>query len=316
MRKCMLWVLVISVYIETASADDARIRSWTGFGPVDVSRDGSVIVGRMVIDGVYKAAYWTKQTGFSLLSPMPSDVVDSQAVRVSEDGSEIFVMASGPSIGSEVLLWKASGFEVFVLPDGPPTLIANADFSVRAGTGGSPRAPYEAFRWTRDGGTEWLGALSEDLPFSSVENMTSDGSVIVGEAPLGTGESIVLSAFRWTRQTGMVALGNLPPNEDSKAYDVTRDGSIIVGVADHDSFFWDAVHGMRNLKDAMKDDYGIDMTGWGDLAVAAISSDGTTIVGDGVDPNGNYVSLAITIPEPATAILLLAALTARYRRRA
>ncbi len=93
----------------------------------------------------------------------------------------------------------------------------------------------------------------------------------------------------------MVGLGDLPGGETtSSAYDVSGDGSIVVGDSnagspDDDSptaFIWDSGNGIRNLKDVLETDYGLDLTDWQLQRATGISDDGNTIVGTGINPDG------------------------------
>ncbi|TWT32423.1 hypothetical protein KOR34_41860 [Posidoniimonas corsicana] len=51
-------------------------------------------------------------------------------------------------------------------------------------------------------------------------------------------------------------------------------------------FLWDRERGMRPLARVLAGDYGLDLEGWRLFEVGAISDDGTTIVGTGVNPDG------------------------------
>ena len=78
-----------------------------------------------------------------------------------------------------------------------------------------------------------------DLPggiFSTIPRAISqDGRVVVGRASSAFGTSsggTCCEAFRWTEETGIVGLGDLPGGAfESEAEDVSSDGSIIVGQA-------------------------------------------------------------------------------------
>jgi uncharacterized membrane protein len=88
----------------------------------------------------------------------------------------------------------------------------------------------------------------------------------------------------------MVGLDDLPGGETASwAYDVSGDGSIMVGDSDDGSptaFIWDDGNGMRNLKDVLETDYGLDLTDWQLQRATGISDDGNTIVGTGINPEG------------------------------
>ena len=121
----------------------------------------------------------------------------------------------------------------------------------------------EAFRWTRAGGMVGLGDLAGGDQGSIAAGVSGDGEIVVGIANdhdggasignlnLGLGLNsdpdglgIVLGGstsyptraergFRWTAQTGMVALTPLPRGNQSVAYDTSDDGASIAGVSDN-----------------------------------------------------------------------------------
>ncbi len=75
------------------------------------------------------------------------------------------------------------------------------------------------------------------------------------------------------------------------AYAVSADGSVVVGTGEYASsraFIWDQSHGMRNLKEVLENDYGLDLTGWTLTRATGISADGLTIVGYG--NNGAWIA--------------------------
>ena len=63
---------------------------------------------------------------------------------------------------------------------------------------------------------------------------------------------------------------------------------------------------MRDLADVLTHDYGLNLSGWTLNDATGVSADGTTIVGDGTDPNGNTAAWIATIPEPTTGLLVQA----------
>lgn len=77
----------------------------------------------------------------------------------------------------------------------------------------------------------------------------------------------------------------------SVAHGVSADGSVVVGwsasASGDEAFLCDIAHGMRSLREVLVDDYGLDLTGWTLTSATAISSDGLTIVGAGLNPSGN-----------------------------
>jgi probable HAF family extracellular repeat protein len=271
-----------------------------------VSADGSVIVGQSSqgeINGGWGAFRWTSAEGMVPLGW-------GTAWDVSADGS-VVVGEAGLASGREAFRWTPDGGMVGLgdLPGEPVDSAAygvSADGSVVVGIG----TPY-AFRWTSDGGMVRLNDLS-GLSFDShAQSVSADGSVIVGVANMRHPANP--EAFRWTSDGGMVSLGQLPGGGYSSiAFDVSADGSIVVGsgrtaASDDEAFLWTSDGGMRNLRELLIQNGASGLTGWTLTTASAITPDGRTIVGTGINPAGNREAWLVTIPEPST--LTLAALT-------
>jgi probable HAF family extracellular repeat protein len=79
----------------------------------------------------------------------------------------------------------------------------------------------EAFRWTAAGKYQLLGDLGSSIGSMALAT-SSDGSVIVGDAPKGQNS---FGAFRWTAAQGMVAL----PVSLLYGNGVTGDGTMVAG---------------------------------------------------------------------------------------
>jgi probable HAF family extracellular repeat protein len=111
----------------------------------------------------------------------------------------------------------------------------------------------EAFRWSRSGNYFFsLGYLAGGSNTSSnAYAVSADGSVIVG---MSTSANADHEAFRWTQDTGLVALGFLPGGTGSVAQFVSDDGLVIAGATDflYDSsrravFRWTEATGMVDI---------------------------------------------------------------------
>ena len=89
----------------------------------------------------------------------------------------------------------------------------------------------------------------------------------------------------------------------SEALDLSADGNIIVGFSlgkhGQRAFIWDEQHGMRDLQDVLINSYALDLDSWTLKMAWAISDDGFTIVGKGINPHGNEEAwIARMIPLP------------------
>jgi len=82
-----------------------------------------------------------------------------------------------------------------------------------------------------------------------------------------------------------------------------------------EAFIWDAENGMRNLRLALEDDFGLDLGGLTLARAEAVSGDGSTIVGYGYNPSGETEGWIAHIPEPTTLSLLTLGGLAILRRR-
>ena len=156
------------------------------------------------------------------------------------------------------------------------------------------------FRWTSGGGLVSLGDLAGGG--SQANAVSADGLVVVGQGNSALGDE----AFRWTSMVGLVSLGDLPGGAFcSIARSVSGDGSVVVGQGNSasgtEAFLWDGVNGIQSLQDVLVSQLGLDLTGWTLLDALGVSSDGTTIVGVGVNPDGFTEAYIAVIPGPCPA---------------
>ena len=299
-------------------------------GAFGLSEDGSVIVGLSsseasasdgdsIIDTL-EAFRWTAETGSVALGDLPGGSYSSVASAISADGS-IVVGDSSTDSGREAFRWTAETGMVGLgdLPGGNFSSLASdisGDGSIIIGSSNSTFGD-EVFRWTAETGMVGLGDLPGGDFFSRSADVSADGSVIVGRSSSAdssaSGNPVTnisnTEAFRWTAETGMVGLGDLPGGDFfSRAYSVSGDGSVVVGESESSSgleaFIWDTSNGMRSLKDILIDDFDLDLNDWTLGAAFGVSDDGLTIVGDGINPEGNPEGWVArlesnSIPEPS-----------------
>ena len=290
-------------------------------GASAASANGSVVVGTSLGPSEEEAFRWTAAGGLVGLGVLPG-FAESRAFGVSADGS--VVVGNSNSLPAQrgqfqAFRWTASGGMVGlgVLPGGEgglsSALAVSADGSLVVGVSDSS-AGRQAFRWTEAGGMIGLGDLSGGSFFSLAHGVSADGLVVVGISDSALGEQ----AFRWTQPGGMVGLGFLPGGIESDAFGVSADASIVVGrdflgPVGHSAsraFLWDATDGMRDLQEVLIGE-GDDLAGWTLLEALAVSADGRSIVGRGVNPAGQEEAWlarvgpsGVVIPEPSSLALL------------
>jgi probable HAF family extracellular repeat protein len=282
------WENGVMVGLGKLRPDDAESQA------LGVSDDGSVVVGRSASGSHLEAFRW-KSGVMEGLGVLPS-LEFSTATAVSADG-RVVVGFSQSSTAVEAFHWE-NGVMIGLgdLPGGAflsQALGVSANGSVVVGSGYS-EITFEGFRW-ENGVMTSLGSLSGVNPFGVATDVSASGSVVVGRASSFGFSGYFPEAFRWENGV-MIGLGDLPGgNPESGANGVSADGSVIVGSSatggtelnpTYSVFIWNAEKGMRDLKEMLVAEFGLDLTGWTLTSAEAVSADGRTIVGCGRNPRG------------------------------
>jgi probable HAF family extracellular repeat protein len=223
------------------------------------------------------ALLWTAAPAAAQFIRLGSDTFSG--FGISADGS--VVVGGGGSAGAFRWTRTTGVVSLGYLPTGGATsgaLGVSADGSVIVGYSGYSDQGQQAFRWTQAGGMVGLGDLPGGAFVSYGQAVSADGSVVVGggrssgavDAPEGS------EAFRWTQAGGMVGLGDLPGGSFSSwAYDVSADGSVVVGsgnttASGSEAFRWTRAGGMVGLG---------FLPGGTSSSAIAVSDDGSVVVG-------------------------------------
>jgi probable HAF family extracellular repeat protein len=206
---------------------------------LDVSADGSTVVGYGTTDSGREAFRWTSG-GLQGLGDLPGGQVDSIAWGISADGATIAGSSDGG--GNQAFLWTTGGGMSGLgdLPGGgfgslASAISANGSTVVGSGAGASGE---EAFRWTSGGGMVGLGNLP-NATSDKANDVSGDGSTIVGTAVFDNGQQYYTKAFIWDASNGMrdlqtvlTDLGLGPALSGwtlSSAYAISDDGLTIAG---------------------------------------------------------------------------------------
>ncbi len=163
-----------------------------------------------------------------------------------------------------------------------------------------------AYQWQNGTLTKLPGYSEED---STATAVSPDGSVVVGSV-----DSVGLNPqpYEWTN--GVVTTLTLPSGfSDGTPLGVSNDGTAIVGFmmpplsTENKAFIWTQANGVQDLQQVLQqvltaDGLGSELTGWTLTEATAITPDGKTIVGNGVDPQGQdegwIANLSTSMPPP------------------
>ena len=131
-----------------------------------------------------------------------------------------------------------------------------------------------------------LGFLPDGYFYSSAQDVSEDGRIVVGTAHQGGVGNL---AYRWTAATGMQSLGDLPGGDSySQAIGISADGRVIIGqgtVGEYaiiDAFRWTADEGMQPIGyfpyDGVRFNYAQGVSADGKVIVGASSSNAAKII--------------------------------------
>jgi len=261
-----------------------------------VSNDGSVI---SVVGGNSLPYRWTEKTGEQPIATIENSY---QGLAISGDGNIIAGFLGGAA--HQVFRWTAAGSATIVTESdfGVNSYILgvigmSSDGNVVAGnvtTGGYQRA----FRW--DNGNLTLVPVDSATFNYGASALSRDGSVMVGNFLNTDGTQI--QGFLWTpagvESIGPVITDSEPPSgplQDIESLAVSDGGNIIVGwregfssSGNQEAAIWDPTRQWRSLQDVLvSQGLGSSLAGWQLTQANAITPDGRTIAGVGIDPQGN-----------------------------
>jgi probable HAF family extracellular repeat protein len=294
---------VAATYYSDSGANPTVVGPYPGSQPQDIFwsssygvSDNGIVVGlAQNTDGNAIAFRWTQGEGM---------------VRMPVDRPDTYSRANGISgSGGVIYGWndREDGFRTGVIwVDGSPTYLhnpgqygdsfgsppgealgSNYDGSVVVGQGYYDDNLYsEAWRWTQAGGTQPIGVIVRDS----------------GGGGIGSGFRSALVP-QYTAPTGIFANSRIPAQPsgffyptESYALAVSEDGNTIVGNSGIgngggivDAFIWTPATGMVFLAE-YAEALGVTIPdGFTLYSANAISADGLTIAGQGIDPTGSFV---------------------------
>ena len=291
-----------AVHWTEEGAQDIGVLGGTASSALAVSGDGSIVVGISDVDGGNREAFrWSGGTMQSLGAL--TGQTTGGANLINDDGSVIAGYArvldgSGGDIRRTFVWRDGTMSDIGDLGGSNVTATAiSADGSTIIGQSDQSNPDVynssQAFYW-RDGVMREIGYLPTDDPngaYTVAKAVSGDGGVIVGSARGETSGSSV--AFRWTDDGGIVALGTLG-GKNSRATDVSEDGTTIVGVSDNAAgqsraFIWHSV--MQDFTNLLASFNGLAEEG--ELAIEEQQQFTEIAAAPGCDPVGRRFCLGV-----------------------
>lgn len=264
------------------------------FFATGISRDGSVLGGYAYTGAWTEAMRWSATEGYTQLGALNSESGLDQyslGVDISGDGNAVAISGTAPLTPfTASIVWTASMGLVpigFLPEDQPEPFYSSFSFSQAISSdgqtvvGSSASTKHldrgdQAFRWTMGEGMTALGFLPGESQ-STATAVSADGAIVVGMSGM--------TAFRWTEETGIEALGSFNPTG------VAADGAVIVGTTQEFpsvAVIWTAAAGVRPLQTYLQDELNLNLSGWQGLTEAVgISDDGAVVAGNGINAAGN-----------------------------
>jgi probable HAF family extracellular repeat protein len=277
-----------------------------------VSDDGSKVIGwSRGVSGFQRPFVWTAATGMQELSNVPGS--DAKATDVSRDGSVIVGSFYVDAEGSWHAFRSSGGVvtDLGFVPGGRDSK-AQAVSGLGAAVVGSTvdnTGIQHAFRW-QNGAMQDLGGVGKNS-LAYAEDCSDDGSVVAGTSTDDKGN---LLATRWSPNK-ILSLGTLG-GAMSEAHATSADGSVVVGgaglpfvngISEFSAFRWTSATGRIEQLSRVLQNLGVNNVtfcnqvpcpaGTWFLSLAlGISPDGSVIVGEAADSNGNQQAFRTVVP--------------------
>jgi probable HAF family extracellular repeat protein len=286
-----------SVFVGTQLFDAYAFR-WTREGGTEilggnggntkVSRDGTTIIGNVLVDGHNEAAIWLGGQGWLPLGGLAGTGCPdfSNSYGLDEDGS-VVVGLGWDGCDARGFRWEESTGMVdlgsLVSGRSSRANAVDADGDVIVGWDDAEDGSRRGARWVD--GVESLLAEPGGAFLGSAEAVTPDGRVIVG-GNAGHGPQTI-KAYRWSEERGGEVIGMLPNDEPlaaAYAFAVSDDGRVVGGASGaqvREAFLWTRTTGIFRFQDYLADLGVQGLDNWKLDTVIAISGDGMTIAGWG-----------------------------------
>jgi probable HAF family extracellular repeat protein len=316
--RAILWENGVSLDLGVLPDVEGVLCGFSGMPSCEATAQGvsdtGVVVGESdSADDKREAFRWQAGTieGLGFLEPEHNR---SSARSISSSGSVIVGMSvreepdPGDSSGDTMLrlgepvVWAAgaiTGLGVFGDATFGDARSVSADGSIIVGEN-CDGTSCEAFRWESDS-FQGLGLLPGGTS-STADAISADGHLIVGSGTNGSGQS---EAILWN-DGGTRALGFLAEDHDESRALAASNGFVIVGESGTaelgmTAFLWTPAAGLRTVSEVLTD-LDVDAAGWEFERGTSISPDGSIVVGEGRNPDGEGAVWIAFLPEPSMLV--------------
>ncbi|MBI4581887.1 MAG: hypothetical protein HY718_19475 [Planctomycetes bacterium] len=157
-----------------------------------MSRDGTIVVGQSLSDVGFEPYRWINGA-YTPLGLLPGNGLSGQGLAVSEDGSVVVGLASTPDTSYQGFRWVNGALSP--LPDLPGGEIVSVPAGITAD--GTTVVGYSADgTGYEEKAVQWVNGALQQIPIpdsteSFANDISADGSVIVGSRVLASGDSEV-----------------------------------------------------------------------------------------------------------------------------
>ena len=335
--KALLWTKAGGTRILNHSNQLPEVASWIS----SISGDGLTAVYMQLLGQPeadpstwrYQTSLWSDSQGFVPFGETQPNQPSNECISISAISFDGSVLAgsgcdnTAPNGPAFPAIWTVDGSvrvagpipwanqEVADAPSGARDVSADGRVIVGHDGLGVIGGFRSSFYWTEE-----TGYLEIKNPFNDygtyARAVSSDGNVVVG------GTSNLGHGFVWSKATGLTNIDYDFATSLSRShilYETNGDGSIAVGQTfstrdpgDPGPFVlrivatvWDRYHGNRSIQELLLNS-GLtdDLAGWQLERAFDVSDDGLTIVGQGIDPDGQESAWWARLdPEPAPNLL-------------
>jgi len=253
-----------------------------------VSGDGRTVVGGGSSEDTSQA--WTWRDNQLRMLATPPETTSSGAFSISQDGKTVVGYAITPAGRQGIRWYKGVVNPLEDLPGGLFRSFANGV------SGSGATVVGGGYSGNGDHAVIWSKDVPKGIAPGYASAVTANGKTVVGGTRTKQSR---LEAFRWQDEQ-LETLGLLPRETDprSRATGASNDGKRVVGWTNspEGAFIWEEGKGLRQLREVLVEDYGLDLEGWELRWATGITPDGQTIVGDGRNPDGKPEGWIATIP--------------------